>query len=113
MTIYEVSKKYCIPIELLKEYESWKLYKTKKKEIGKWQYDEQDIEKLSMIMTLYDAGFCNQEIKQYMLLSLHTDTKEKRISMLNQKRSNTLEEIHKREKQIEYLDYIKYEIQKT
>ena len=51
--------------------------------------------------------------KMFYQLSLHTDTKEKRISMLNQKRSNTLEEIHKREKQIEYLDYIKYEIQKT
>lgn len=114
MTIYEVSQRYCIPIELLKEYESWGLYGTAKKIIEKWQYDKQDVENISMIMTLHDAGFNNSEIKQYMLLVSDTNknTKEKRIFMLNQKRSNLLYNIHKKEKQIECLDYIKYEIQK-
>ena len=43
MTIEEASEKYNIPIEILKEYESWGLCKAVKKVMGEWQYDDQDL----------------------------------------------------------------------
>ena len=57
MTIEEASEKYCIPIKILKEYESMELCKTVKRVMGEWHYDDEDIKRLSMIMTLYETDF--------------------------------------------------------
>ena len=70
MTIEEASKKYNIPIKILKEYESWGLFQEVKKVMGSWQYDETDLERLSLIMTLHDLDFTVGEIEKYMKLSL-------------------------------------------
>lgn len=111
MTIYEASEKYHIPIKILQEYESWGLCSEVKKVMGSWHYDESDIERLSMIMTLHDVGFTNEEIHKYMSLwTLGEPTKEKRKKILIQKRNEMLDEIHFKEKQLERLDYLRYEI---
>ena len=57
ITIEEASKKYNIPIHILKEHESWGLCQEVKKVMGSWQYDETDLKILSLIMTLYDLDF--------------------------------------------------------
>jgi hypothetical protein len=57
MTIDEASTCYNIPLAILHEYESWGLFDAVKKVVGAWQYDDQDIERLSVIMTLHDIGF--------------------------------------------------------
>lgn len=56
MTKQEASERYNIPIWLLDEYESWGLCQEVKKVMGSWQYDDSDLERLSMIMTLHDVG---------------------------------------------------------
>ena len=66
MTINEASERYNIPIKILQEYESWGLCGEVKKIMGSWRYDESDIERLSVIMTLHDIGFTNEEVKKYM-----------------------------------------------
>ena len=79
--------------------------------MGAWQYDDRDLELLSLIMTLHDIGFSTEEIETYMRLLLegtHTDTA--RLQMLNRKRDAALDEIHFREKQLERLDYLRHEI---
>lgn len=70
MTIEEASKKYNIPIHILKEYESWGLCQEVKKVMSSWQYDETDLERLSLIMALHDLDFTVEEIEKYMKLSL-------------------------------------------
>lgn len=113
MTMEEVSRRYLIPEELLKEYESWGGCGAVKKVMGDWQYDDTDLERLSMIMTLHDIGFDKTEIEAYMMLTIqegHAD--EERLKMLNQRRDNLLDEIHFREKKLEHLDYLRYEIGK-
>lgn len=112
MTMKEASKKYHIPVKILKEYESFGLCEAVKKVMGEWQYDDQDIERLSMIMTLHDIGFDKGEVEAYMRLMLEGEkTRQQRIAMLNKKRGRTLDEIHFKEKQIEYMDYLRYEMQ--
>ena len=114
MTIYEASGRYQIPIEVLREYESWGLCGAVKKVMGDWQYDDQDLERLSMIMTLHDIGFTNEEVETYMrLLIAGEDTKDKRLRMLNRKRDSALDEIHFREKQLERMDYLRYQIRQS
>lgn len=111
MTIDEASKRYQIPIEILKEYESWGLCGAVKKVMGAWQYDDSDLERLSMIMTLHDIGFQTEEIETYMRLLLEQqDTDKERLRMLEKKRSEALDEIHFRERQLDRLDYLRYKI---
>lgn len=114
MTINEASKRYQIPLKILKEYEEWGLCGAVKKVMGAWQYDDQDIERLSMIMMLHDIGFSSGEVETYMRLTLEGEhTEPERIAMLNRKRGETLDEIHFKEKQIAHMDYLRYEMQKS
>lgn len=113
MTIQEASEKYNIPIKILREYERWGLCGEVKKVMGAWRYDDSDIERLSVIMTLHDVGFTSEEIEKYMTLLLQGESSEKeRLKMLGDRRHATLDEIHFKEKQLDRLDYLRFEIQK-
>ena len=80
--------------------------------MGDWKYDDQDLERLSMIMTLHDIGFEKEEIETYMMLVIQgADTSDKRLRMLQKKRDSILDSIHFQEKKIIHLDYLRYEIQ--
>ena len=109
MTIQEASERYQIPMEILKEYEAWGLCGIVKRVMGAWQYDDQDLERLSTIMALHDMGFSAQEVEGYMRLLLSgTDTTQERIRMLENRRDAALNEIHLKEKQLQRLDYLRY-----
>ena len=85
-----------------------------KQVMGEWQYDDQDLERLSLIMTLHDIGFQKEEVEEYMRLLLEKDnSQQQRMQMLNKRRGVTLDEIHFREKQLERLDYLRFKIQKA
>ena len=65
MTQQEASEHYKIPVSILQEYESWGLCGVVKKVMGVWQYDDEDLERLSTIMTLHDIGFTAEEVETY------------------------------------------------
>mgnify|MGYP004522709555 FL=1 len=74
MTKQEMLKKYNVPAELLDKYEKIKKCTS---------YTDKDIENISMIMTLYDAGFDNDEVKKYISLCLcNEDTAVRRTEIL-------------------------------
>lgn len=84
-----------------------------KKVMGAWQYDDQDLERLSMIMTLHEIGFDSKEVETYMRLMLDgEDAQPQRIAMLDKMQGKALDEIHFREKQISSMDYLRHEMQK-
>lgn len=114
MTILEASERYQIPINILQEYESWGLCGAVKQVMGAWQYDDTDLERLSIIMTLHDIGFTTEEVKTYMHLLLECENScLQRLEMLEQKRRAALDEIHFKEHQLQRLDYLRHEIRKT
>ena len=111
MTDKEVNKRHMVPMEVLREYEGWKLCDAENKTEGNWDYDASDLELLGMVMTLRNIGFSEKEVENYMRLEiLEEKTEQQRIRMLNDRRENILDEIHSREKQISRLDYLRYEI---
>ena len=114
MTIQEASERYQIPMHILREYESWGLCGAVKKVMGDWQYDDTDLERLNIIMTLHDIGFTSGEVETYMRLLLEgPHTAARRLAMLEEKRSAALDEIHFREHQLQRLDYLRHAIRKT
>lgn len=54
MTAEEVSQRYHIPIKILEEYRTWGLCGTVRKVMDDWRYTDEDLERLSLIMTLHD-----------------------------------------------------------
>ena len=104
MTKQEVLQKYNVPPDLLDKYETIKKCKS---------YSDKDIENISMIMTLYDAGFDDAEVKQYIDFYLSDEnTADKRAEMLTKKRKHTLDEIHSKQKQLDGIDYLRYKVSK-
>lgn len=113
MTIHEASERYQIPIEVLKEYEQWGLCASVKKVMGAWEYDDRDLERLSMIMTLHDIGFSKQEVGDFMNLMLQGEaTEKKRLAMIENRRRSTLEAIHFQERQLDRMDYLRSKLRK-
>ena len=114
MTAEEVSERYHIPIKILEEYKQWGLCSTVQKVMDDWRYTDEDLERLSLIMTLHDIGFTNEEVEKYMRLLLdEKSTEEERMNMLNEKRRGTLDEIHFKERQLDRLDYLRFEIKQS
>ena len=100
-------------MEILREYESWGLCGAVKKVMGAWQYDDEDIQRLSTIMSLHDVGFSNDEVETYMRLLLEGEnTEQERLEIIRRRRDSTLDEIHFRQAQLDRLDYLQYKIQK-
>lgn len=114
MTMQEASERYHIPLHILRAYERWGLCGAVKKVMGDWQYDDADLERLSIVMTLHDIGFTPEEVETYVRLLLEKDrTAAQRLRMLEKKRSDALAEIHFKERQLQRLDYLRHEIRKT
>ena len=111
MTIDEVCERDCIPKSVLEEYEKLGLCSSVKCVMGQWQYDDTDVERLSLIMTLHDVGFTNEEVEAYMgLLLSGGDTREARLKMLDKLRQQAVDEIHFHQKKLDWLDYLRYQI---
>lgn len=82
MTRTEVLHRFLIPLAVLEEYELWELCRPKGQDKAEQQYDDSDIERLSLIMTLNDIGFTKTEIKEYMRLQLSPEnTKQERLGI--------------------------------
>lgn len=111
MTGDEICERFHIPAKILEEYKSWGLCGAVRMAMEDWQYDDQDLERLGTIMALHDMGFQKEEAEAYMRLLLKGElTRRERMRMLNEKRSQTLAEIHFREKQLEHMDYLRHEM---
>ena len=60
-----------------------------------WQYNDEDLERLSTILTLHDIGFTSEEAEIYMRLLLEqSDSRQRRLQMVEEKRNEFLDEMH-------------------
>ena len=111
MTRSEVGTNYNIPADILAKYEEWNLRNIDNAGLNEWCYDDDDIEIISLIMTLYNIGFDDEEVRRYMMLYEKNDkSKSERLCMLNNKRQDLLDEIHDKENKLEDVDYLRFEL---
>ena len=80
MTQQEAIEHYNIPVSILQEYESWGLCGAVKNVMCVWQYDDENLERLSTILTLHDIGFTTEEVETYLPgLDLTSSTANKQV----------------------------------
>ncbi len=109
MTRQEISRRYQIPLDVLLEYEEWALCGADKRRGDDWQYDDSDLERLSMVMTLLGIGFRVREAEVYLRLAQEGEhSGAQRLRMLEERRSAILEEIHCKERQLQRLDCLRH-----
>ena len=111
MKIKEVSNKFNISMTTLRYYEKIGLFDDVKRVNGVREYEDNDIRYLSRIITLKNTGLSNDSILKYIELSKEGNiSNRERIYILKQQRQKLLDEIHHKQKNLDCLDYIIYEL---
>ena len=106
MTIRELGERFCLPAEKLKKYEACGLIKGKEDEDGVRHCGDEVLGKLGVICTLTEAGFSCEEIKQYLTFPEDSRGARERILMLKRRRGEMLDEIHRRQKLLDKIDFL-------
>lgn len=110
MTGEEIRTCYCIPKEIIEEYEEWKKKQGSSGSSSKGQYDDRDLELLGKIMTLHEAGFEEKQVEMYLnFAQTGAEGQQKCFAMLQKQREQILAQIHSGEQMLERLDYLRYE----
>jgi len=110
MTGEEIRKRYCIPTEILEEYEIWKKKQEGSGSSSEEQYGDRDLELLGKIMTLHEAGFEEKQVEMYLdFAKTGGEGQKKCFAMLQKQREQVLAQIHSGEQMLERLDYLRYE----
>lgn len=111
MKIKEVSDKYNVAMSTLRYYEKVGLFNDVLRIHGIREYDDKDIQRLSLILSLKNMGFNIQGISRYIELEqLGEKTKNQRIQMLKCERVKLLDDIHKQQKCLDTLDCFLYQL---
>lgn len=76
-------------------------------------YTDADLALLSQMVTLYEIGFTPRQVQEYLCAdSAQSDTNAVRLALLNRKRQELLNTIHRQEERLNKLDFLRYGIQK-
>lgn len=103
MTLQEAVKQFGLPHSVLEKYISYGFIR--KNNISD-EYREEDFERLGLIDILLGAGFTPEEAKRYLLLTESKGTDEQQLSMLKKQRRVLLEDIHKKQRFLDSIDYM-------
>ena len=111
----DMSKRYGIPLRVIRAYEQWNLCANGTQNAGKETktdlQTDADLKNLSLVMTLYELGFTEQEAMSYLCLCLQgPQTVQQRRRMLQMRRDALLQTIHDLEKLVAHIDYLRCEI---
>ena len=106
MTIRELGERFCLSVEKLKKYEACGLIAGTEDGEGERQYGDEVLGKLGLICTLTEAGFSCEEIKQYLTFPEDSRGARERILMLKRRRGEMLDEIHRRQKLLDKIDFL-------
>lgn len=111
MKIKEVSTRFNVSVTALRYYEKVGLFEEVNRVNGIREYEDKDIERLSLILTLKNIGLSNDVILKYIELNECGDaTKKQQIQVLKKERQKILDSIHNQQKNIDSLDRLIYRL---
>lgn len=111
MTLSEAEKRFTLPRPTLEEYAAFGFIRKMENQTGgkEPEYREADFGRLGLVNTLLRAGLSPEETGRFLNMTETAGTEEEQIRMLRRKRRNLLDDIHKRQKILDELDYMIWE----
>lgn len=110
MTLEEVSRNYIIDKQKLVIFEENGLTNCRDKN-GGFHYQDEDIQLVRLILTLWNTGMDIGDIRHYLSLCPKGDKSiEGRIRLLRKQRYQLVEEIHEKQKVLDSLDFMIYKM---
>ncbi|NZA37199.1 MerR family transcriptional regulator [Eubacterium callanderi] len=103
MTLQEARKRLGLSRDILEKYVSLGIIR---KGSMPDNYREEDFDRLGLVDILRGAGFTSEEIKIYFQFEETTNADEQQISMLKRQRRLLLDDIHKKQRILDSLDYM-------
>lgn len=103
MTLSELSERYKIGLDKLQYFADNHLIEEKQ------AYSDKDEKMLGMLCTLYDVGLNADVMKQFLSFD-NANNSTGQIRLLNMSRADLLENIHAKQKSLDRIDYMIYEI---
>lgn len=114
MTIEEASEHFGISLDKLRLYENQGLFDCHKGANGHIEYTDDLMDYIGIIDVLTDAGSEVKTLRSFMHgLMQSSITKEEKLRYLRAQRQKLLESIHLKQKSLDQLDYIIFDINKT
>lgn len=114
MTIEQASEHFGISLDKLHLYENQGLFDCHKGQDGHIEYTEDLMDYIGIIDVLTDAGAEVETLRSFMRgLMQSSITKEEKLCYLRTQRQKLLESIHLKQKSLDQLDYIIFDINKT
>ena len=109
----EVKKRCNIPEETVARYERLKL-ECATGTAEKGELSCEDLERIGLMTTLKEEGLSEPETELYMrLLFAGESTENRRMDILNDKREHVLGELHRCQRRLDKLDYLRYSLRRA
>lgn len=113
MTIQQASKRFGVPLDKLQFYEEQGLFDCHKQPNGSIDYNDDLMDYIGIINVLIDAGAELDTLRSFMQrLMQSTITKEEKLRYLRRQRQKLLDNIHSKQKSLDQLDYIIFDVNK-
>lgn len=113
MTIEQASQRFGVPLPKLQLYEKQGLFDFHKLPDGSIDYDDELMDYIGIINVLVDAGAEVDTLRSFMQrLMQSTITKEEKLRYLQEQRKKLLENIHSKQKSLDQLDYLIFDVNK-
>lgn len=114
MTIEQASDHFGVPLEKLRLYEGQGLFDCHKGPDGGIDYNDELMDYIGIINVLMEAGAEVYTLRGFMQrLMQSTITKEEKLQFLRRQRQNLLENIHAKQRSLDQLDYIIFDVNRT
>ena len=114
MTIEQASEQFGVPLDKLHFYEDQGLFDCHKQLDGSIEYTDDLMDYIGIINVLMDAGAEVDALRSFMQrLMKRSITKEEKLRYLRSQRQKLLESIHSKQRSLDQLDYIIFDVNKT
>lgn len=112
MKLEEINQRYEVSLDKLRKFEDAGFFHDAMTCGGCVEYHEEEIEALSCILSLDKLGMDMHTIQHYLCLKHQGDcTKNERKKILLKQREIILNDLHDKQKCIDCLDYLIYELE--
>ena len=114
MTIEQASEHFGVPLDKLHRYEDQGLFDCHKQPDGHIEYTDDLMDYIGIINVLTDAGAEVDTLRSFMYRLMQSSiTKDEKLRYLRCQRQKLLESIHTKQKSLDQLDYIIFDVNRA